>query len=141
MTRTIMEISGIAGRVALVTGASGGIGAAIALQLARSRAKIALHYNPGRRRAGVLHLIPDAGETERLLNQLRDAGSKAISVGADLLEPESPPVIFNAIERALGRVDILINNAAHCEEPDAVRFGDCCAIGANQRGSAFSVRR
>ena len=86
------------GTVALVTGASSGIGAATARALAAAGAAVAL----AARRADRL---------EALAGEIRDGGGTALSIEADLTSPESA---FDAVERTvseLGRLDTLINNA------------------------------
>ena len=83
-------------RVALVTGASGGIGRAISLRLAEAGARLALHYSTGEDRA------------EALLEQ---TGNRGLIVGADLARPEAPGELVDAVEEALGPVEILVANA------------------------------
>jgi 3-oxoacyl-[acyl-carrier protein] reductase len=100
------------GRTALVTGASRliGIGAATCLELARSGANIVFtHWSPyDRDMYGT-----DPGEPDQLLRQLRGLGVQAEAVEADLSLPDCATTIFDAAEAALGKIDILINNAAH----------------------------
>lgn len=83
---------------ALVTGASRGIGRAIARALAERGDRVAVHYG-GDRAA--------AEETIRSM-----AGSGHIAVGGDISDPESAAAIVRTADEALGGVDILINNAA-----------------------------
>lgn len=86
----------IAGKTALVTGGSGGIGRAIAIHLGRAGANVIVHYGAGRERAE---------ETVRLVNE---AGSSARSVQADLNDSAA----IQALAAACGdSLDILINNA------------------------------
>ena len=95
-----------AGRVAIVTGASRGIGAAIAIRLALAGAKVAVVART---------LEPDP----RYVGTLRDtvaaidaAGGTAIAVPADLSEPDDRRRLVAEVEQQLGPVDILVNNAA-----------------------------
>lgn len=88
-------------RVALVTGASSGIGRGIAEGLARRGADVAINY--ARDAAG-------AEETARLV---RAAGRRALVVGADVGSPEQVAAMFARIDAAFGRFDILVNNAGH----------------------------
>ena len=87
-------------RIALVTGASRGIGAAIARRLARDGARLVLHYGSGK------------AEIESLAAELRDAGTKVDVVQADLALPDGGQQLVAALGRlALPRIDILVNNA------------------------------
>src|SRR4030088_3613819 len=84
----------IAGKCALVTGASMGIGRAIALALAKEGVKLAV---VARRRA--------------LLEELEKETGKLVIIEQDYLVPEAPQRIAEAALKGLGRVDILVNNA------------------------------
>jgi 3-oxoacyl-[acyl-carrier protein] reductase len=86
---------GIAGRTALVTGASAGIGRGIALALAREGARLAV---VARRR-------------ELLESLERESGGKLVIVEADFLREDAPARIAEAALEALGSVEILVNNA------------------------------
>jgi 3-oxoacyl-[acyl-carrier protein] reductase len=99
------------GRVALVTGASGGIGAAIARRLAAAGAHVALGYGAGRERA------------EALRAQL---GGRTIAVGADLRDAAAAGRLVDAVEAQLGPVEILVANAGAGERRtlDAVSLED-----------------
>jgi len=85
---------GIAGKCALVTGASAGIGRAIAVALAREGVKLAV---AARRRA--------------LLEDLERETGKLVIIEQDFLAPEAPARIAEAALAGLGRIDILVNNA------------------------------
>ncbi|MFH9133635.1 SDR family NAD(P)-dependent oxidoreductase [Streptomyces sp. NPDC017524] len=117
-----MVETGLAEHIVLVTGGSGGIGRAISRAFAAEGARVAVHYYvpeqeqappPGRRWE---HAIPPAEEAVGLVRELGDA----ITVAADLSAPDSADRLFDEVEGRLGPVDVLVNNAAHCESPDTV---------------------
>jgi 3-oxoacyl-[acyl-carrier protein] reductase len=85
-------------RVALVTGASRGIGRAIALALAEAGADVAVNY---RKRGS------QAGE---VVDLIRTTGRRAISVGADVSDSDAVAAMLQTIEAGFGAVDILVNN-------------------------------
>lgn len=85
------------GRVALVTGASRGIGAAIAEALAQAGAAVAVHGN--------------ATGAEATCERVRAGGGTAVSLVADMAAPESPDRLVRETVTALGRLDIVVNNA------------------------------
>jgi 3-oxoacyl-[acyl-carrier protein] reductase len=88
-------------RVALVTGASGTIGAAIAQALGSAGFRVAVHYRQGKESAG------------EVVERIVAAGGEAAAVEADLSQQESVASMFDRIERQLefGSVDYLVNNA------------------------------
>ena len=89
------------GKAAIITGADSGIGRAVALAFAREGADVLISY---------LEEHEDAEETRRLVE---DAGRKAVVVAGDISEPEHCRAIVRQAVEAFGRVDVLVNNAAH----------------------------
>jgi len=85
------------GKVALVTGASAGLGQAIAIALAEAGADVVCH---GNRRT------PDA-----TLEAISRLGRQTLAVGGDLAKKETPSALVEAAIKKFGRIDILINNA------------------------------
>jgi citronellol/citronellal dehydrogenase len=104
------------GRVALVTGASRGIGAAIAMRLAEEGAAVAvtartLEAHPTL--FGTLDARPTLpGTLNDVVAQLKTHGTKAVAIQADLTDDDARARVVPAVEATLGPVDILINNAA-----------------------------
>jgi 3-oxoacyl-[acyl-carrier protein] reductase len=87
------------GKVAVVTGASKGIGAAIATHLAAEGAAVVVNYSSSKESA------------ERVVQDIARAGGKAIAVQADLSKKSDIDQLFAETKRQLGAVDILVNNA------------------------------
>ncbi len=115
------------GKVAIVTGSSRGIGAAIARRFAAEGAKVALVARtlaPGGKLAGSLE------ETAALI---RDAGGTCCLIAADLADAESRATIVPATLEAFGAVDILVNNAAWS------RFIPIWEVNAKQMTLAFQM--
>jgi 3-oxoacyl-[acyl-carrier protein] reductase len=86
-------------RVALVTGGSRGIGQAIAISLAEAGAAVAVNYRE------------KAAEARNVVETIRRAGGRAMAVGADVSQAVEVAGMMAAVERELGPVDVLINNA------------------------------
>src|SRR5580704_10563960 len=88
----------LSGEVAIVTGASSGIGAATARELGRRGATVVL----AARRAGLL---------DAQTRSIREAGGKAVALPTDVAEPEDVIMLAERTLAAFGRVDVLVNNA------------------------------
>ncbi|WP_144142717.1 SDR family oxidoreductase [Paraburkholderia sp. BCC1884] len=86
-------------RVAIVTGASRGIGAAIAQRLAKEGFAVVVNY------------ASSAAEADRLVAELQETGAKAIAVKADISKGDEVRRLFETTEQQLGKVDVLVNNA------------------------------
>jgi acetoacetyl-CoA reductase/3-oxoacyl-[acyl-carrier protein] reductase len=87
------------GRVALVTGASRGIGRAIAISLANEGAKLALNYRSG------------ASEAQALANEIAAAGGSAALFQADVSDRNDARSLIRTVAEQFGRLDVLVNNA------------------------------
>jgi len=92
------DATDLQGRVALVTGGSGGIGHAIARRLAGAGAAVAVGYSSS---ADAAHALAD---------ELASAGARAVALGADLADPDAPGQLIGVAEQALGPLDVLIAN-------------------------------
>jgi 3-oxoacyl-[acyl-carrier protein] reductase len=97
----------LAGRKALVTGASGAIGAGIAQALAAQGAQVAL-----------------SGTRVDALNALQATLPGSVVAAADLAQAAGADQVFNAAEQALGQIDILVNNAGLTRDGLALRMKD-----------------
>jgi 3-oxoacyl-[acyl-carrier protein] reductase len=86
-------------RVAVITGASRGIGRACALVMARERAKIVVNYNSSKEKA------------ENVVVQIREYFGEAFSYQADVSDPEQSKDLIEEAKNIFGSVDILVNNA------------------------------
>jgi 3-oxoacyl-[acyl-carrier protein] reductase len=86
-------------KVVIVTGASGGIGAALVHAFAGAGATVAAHYNSRRE------------EAERVVAEVTEAGGEAFALQADLSEPEAAEGLVDSVAERMGRIDVLVNNA------------------------------
>src|SRR5277367_2494254 len=89
----------LSGKVAIVTGASKGIGAAVAAALAAEGAAVVVNYSSGKEGA------------ERLVSQITREGGKAIAIQADVTKAAEVKRMFEETKKALASVDVLVNNA------------------------------
>jgi 3-oxoacyl-[acyl-carrier protein] reductase len=93
------QMSRLAGKVAIVTGASKGIGAGIARSFGAAGASVVVNYASSREGA------------DRVVAQIEAAGGKAIAVQGDVSKAADVKKIFAATKQAFGSIDILVNNA------------------------------
>jgi 3-oxoacyl-[acyl-carrier protein] reductase len=96
----LMDItSRLAGKVALVTGGSRGIGTEIVRRLAAEGADVGFTYHTGK------------DEAEQVAGQVRGLGRRALTVRANLADPGAAAAVVTAVVGEFGRLDILVNNA------------------------------
>lgn len=89
----------LTGKNALVTGASRGIGRAIAVELAKNGANIAISY------------VNNKDKAEEVVNEIKGYGVKAIAVKADVSKEEEVLNMVKIVKESIGSIDILVNNA------------------------------
>ena len=97
-------------RVAVITGASRGIGAASALVLAEKRFRVVVNYRSS------------TEEADEVVGAVKAAGGEAVAIRADVTDPDDVAAMFAEIERRWGRVDVLVHNALI--PYDVVSFAD-----------------
>ena len=107
-----MTVPDIEGRSALVTGASKGIGRAVALRLAEKGVKVAVNFNTS------------ADAAEQVASAIREKGVEAMTVHADVGRLDQVGEMMESVNDAWGQVDILVNNAGIIDDTLMVRMSD-----------------
>jgi 3-oxoacyl-[acyl-carrier protein] reductase len=126
-------MSNLLGKTALVTGASRGIGLAIALALSRAGAQVLVHYSNSEK------------EADAVVAEIRNGGGKAEKVGADLRKPDGSHALAKRVRAIVGdRLDILVANAgisksAPIEDTTIEDFDNLFAV--NVRAPFFLIQQ
>jgi 3-oxoacyl-[acyl-carrier protein] reductase len=98
------------GQVAIVTGASRGIGRAVAIALASEGAKVVVNYASSSQAA------------DAVVAEIQGMGSEAIAVQADVGQADQVEALFNAVMEQWGRIDVLVNNAGIARDTLLIRM-------------------
>jgi 3-oxoacyl-[acyl-carrier protein] reductase len=118
-------------QVAIVTGASRGIGAAVARRLANDGFAVVINY------------ASSSKEADALVAELAAQGTKAIAIKADVANADEVRAMFDATEQQLGKIDVLVNNAGVLKTVPLADTSDALydqTFGINVRGTFNTLR-
>lgn len=107
----ILERFSLAGKTALVTGASRGIGKAIAAAIGEAGADVACHSR-------------NAGDAREAATAVKDAGQRSVEVSGDMSDASVPARLVDEVLKEFGRIDILVNNAGMIRRAPAVEYAE-----------------
>ncbi len=102
----------LSGKTAVITGASRGIGRAIALKLAELGANVVVNYSNSSNKA------------EEVVNEIKDIGREAMAIKADVSNPEDVNAFVKEVSKKFDSIDILINNAGITKDTLLIRMKD-----------------
>jgi 3-oxoacyl-[acyl-carrier protein] reductase len=102
------------GKVALVTGGSGGLGGATALKLAEKGARVAVNYRSQR----------EEEQAQLVVKEVAERGGEAVAVMADITQGEQVEAMFKEVVDSWGSVDILVNNAGIIKDSLLLRMSE-----------------
>lgn len=107
----ILERFSLAGKAALVTGSSRGLGKAVAVALAEAGADVACHAR-------------QSGGAAEAIEAVKSLRRTAVEVPGDMSDPQAPAKLFESAVAELGRVDILVNNAGTIRRSPAIDYSE-----------------
>ncbi|AKO91462.1 3-oxoacyl-[acyl-carrier-protein] reductase [Priestia filamentosa] len=105
-------LTSLKGKVAVVTGGSKGIGAAISKELAKNGVKVVVNYNSNKESA------------EEIVKQIEAEGGAAVAIGADVSYSEQAKRLIEETKEAFGQLDILVNNAGITRDRTFKKLGE-----------------
>ncbi len=118
-------------QVAVVTGASGGVGSRIAGALAREGAAVVVHY------------ARNADAAQAVVRSIEERGGRAWAVAGDIARPDDATAVVGAATQIFGRFDILVNNAAIVRDGLVLRMKDedwQAVVATNLSGAFYCIR-
>ena len=118
-------------QVAIITGASGGLGGQIAVALAREGAAVIAHYSR------------NAEAAQEVVRAVEAGGGRAHAVAGDIANPDEAAAVVGAATQVFGRLDILVNNAAIARDGLVLRMRDedwQRVVATNLNGTFYCIR-
>src|SRR3990172_8502498 len=118
-------------QVAIITGASGGLGGQIAVALAREGAAVIAHYSR------------NAEAAQEVVRAVEAGGGRAHAVAGDIANPDEAAAVVGAATPVFGRLDILVNNAAIARDGLGLRMRDedwQTVVATNLNGTFYCIR-
>lgn len=124
-------MNSLAGKVAVITGSSRGIGAAIAMELSGKGAKVVLNY------------LQNAAAAQSIADAIKAREGECLVVQADVSLAEGAERLIRAAQEAYGRIDILVNNAGIARDTLMLRMSDAAwdeVLNTNLKGAFLCTR-